>query len=160
MAGQSVRSVDQREMFMNLTLLPITLASAGAAALLNFWLAFRVGLVRASLGGGLGYLESDLLLARARAHSNFAEYTPFVLILIGAIELAEGPSTWLGFVSAAFLVGRIAHPLGMEGRLVQGRLIGQILAMLTLLGLGLYALSLPLRAGAAPVALHHVAAPR
>lgn len=158
MAGLGVRPVDQRGMFVTLILLPITLASAGAAALLNFWLAFRVGLVRASLGGGLGYLDSDLLLARARAHSNFAEYTPFVLILIGAIELAEGPSTWLGGVSAAFLIGRIAHPLGMEGRVVQGRLIGQILAMLALLGLGLYALSLPLRTGATPVAVEHAAA--
>ena len=136
-----------------LALLPITLASAGAAALINVWLAVRCGRVRAASGGGLGDLGSDLLRARSRSHSNFVEYTPFVLILIGAIELAEGASVWLGLVSALFLAGRIAHPLGMEGRFPQGRFVGTILAMLVTLGLGLYALSLPLRAGAAPVAI-------
>lgn len=134
---------------MNHLLLPITLTSTGAAGLLNVWLAVRCGRVRAASGGGLGHLDNDLLLARSRSHSNFAEYTPIVLMLIAAIELGEGSSYWLAGVSAAFLLGRIAHPLGMEGKLAQGRFIGTILALLITLGLGLYALSLPLRAASA-----------
>lgn len=138
---------------MAVALLPITLTSAGIAGLINFWLAFRAGRTRAAAGGGLGTDASDLLLARSRAHANFAEYTPFVLILIAAIELAEGTSLWLWIASMLFLAGRIAHPLGMEGRLAQGRLIGTLLSLLALLGFGLYALSLPWRAPAKPQAI-------
>lgn len=41
----------------------------------------------------------------------------------------------------------------MENRLPQGRFIGTILALLITLGLGLYALSLPLRAAPSPTAI-------
>jgi uncharacterized membrane protein YecN with MAPEG domain len=138
---------------MAVALLPITLTAAGLAGVINFWLAFRSGRTRAAAGGGLGHLDNDLLLARSRAHSNFAEYTPVVLVLIAAIELAEGSSLWLWIVSGLFIFGRVAHPLGMENRFPQGRFIGTIIAMFMTLGLGLYALSLPLRAAPAPVAI-------
>lgn len=136
---------------MAVALLPITLTSGGVAGLINVWLAFRSGRARASAGGGLGHLDNDVLLARSRSHTNFAEYAPVVLILIGAIELAEGSSLWLSIVAALFLFGRVAHPLGMEGRFPQGRFIGTIIALLVTLGLGLYALSIPLRTAPAPV---------
>lgn len=138
---------------MAVALLPITLSAAGIAGLINVWLAFRSGRARGAAGGGLGHLDNDLLLARSRSHTNFAEYTPVVLVLIGVIELAEGSSLWLWIVAGLFLFGRIAHPLGMENRFPQGRFIGTILALLVTLGLGLYALSLPLRAAPAPVAV-------
>lgn len=138
---------------MAIALLPITLSATGAAGLLNVWLAFRSGRTRAAAGGGLGHLGDDLLLARSRSHTNFAEYTPIVLILIGAIELAEGSSLWLTIVATLFLFGRVAHPLGMEDRFPQGRFIGTIIALLATLGLALCALSLPLRAAPAPVAV-------
>ncbi len=138
---------------MAIALLPITLTSAGVAALINFWLAFRCGRLRAASGGGLGTDGNALLLARSRSHANFAEYAPFILILIAVIELAEGSSLWLAVASALFFVGRIAHPLGMEDRLPQGRFIGTILALLALLVLGIYAISLPLRAPAPPAAV-------
>ncbi|MBX9858021.1 MAG: MAPEG family protein [Sphingomonas sp.] len=138
---------------MAVALLPITLSAAGIAGLINVWLALRSGRSRAAAGGGLGHLGNDLLLARSRSHTNFAEYTPVVLVLIGVIELAEGSSLWLWIVAGLFLFGRIAHPLGMENRFPQGRFIGTILALLVTLGLGLYALSLPLRAAPASVAI-------
>lgn len=141
---------------MTIASLPITLAAAGSAGLINMWLAYRCGRTRGAAGGGLGTLDNDLLLARSRAHTNFAEYTPFVLILIGVIELAEGASYWLATVSVVFMIGRIAQALGMEGSFPKGRQIGTGTAMLALAGLGLYALFLPLRtapAAPAPVEL-------
>lgn len=138
---------------MAIALLPISLSAAGVAGLINVWLAFRSGRSRAAAGGGLGHLDNDLLLARSRSHTNFAEYTPVVVVLIAVIELAEGSSLWLWIVAGLFLFGRITHPLGMENRFPQGRFIGTILALLITLGLGLYALSLPLRAAPAPVAV-------
>lgn len=134
---------------MTIASLPITLVAAGSAGLINVWLAYRCARARVSAGGGLGTQGSDLLLARSRSHTSFAEYAPFVLILIAAIELAEGPSLWLAAVALVFLLGRIAHPLGMEGRFKQGRYLGTLTALLALAGLGLYALALPLRGGSA-----------
>lgn len=123
-------------------ILPITLTAAGAAALINLWLAIRVGRVRTSQKIDMGDGGNEVMIASMRAHANFVEYTPFVLILIAVIELATGTSTPLWIVAALFLVGRILHALGMTG-LAKGRMIGTIITMLTLLGLGLYAVSIP-----------------
>ena len=71
-------------------ILPITLTIAGAAALLNIWLARRVGQMRLTHKVSIGDGGNEALIARMRAQANFVEYTPFVLILIGLIELAEG----------------------------------------------------------------------
>lgn len=129
--------------------LPITLSAAGAAALLNIWIATRVGRVRTSEKILIGDGGSQALTAAMRAHANYVEYTPFVLILIGLIEAAIGSATWLWFVTAIYLVGRIAHALGMTASsAMRLRMIGTIVTMLTLLGLGIYAITVPYLAGA------------
>lgn len=62
-------------------LLPITLTLAAACALINFWLAVRCARIR--VGAKLLHGDSGnmLLARRMRAHANFIEYTPIVLIL-------------------------------------------------------------------------------
>lgn len=124
-------------------ILPVTLTSAGAAALINAWLAARCGRTRMSEKVLMGDDGNPRMVARMRAHANFAEYTPIVLILIGLIELAMGTSTWLWAVAALYLVARILHPLGMDGTLAKGRMIGIVVTMLVTIGLGLYAAALP-----------------
>jgi uncharacterized protein len=124
-------------------ILPITLTAAGAAALINFWLAIRCGRIRTNHKIMVGDGGNEALVAAMRAQSNFVEYTPFVLILIGLIELAMGTSTWLWIVSTVYLLGRVAHGLGMTDSLPKGRMIGTIITFLTLLGLALYALTIP-----------------
>ena len=124
-------------------LLPITLTSAGAAAIINFWLAMRIGRVRTKHKIFMGDNGHEGLVAAMRAQANFVENAPFVLILIGFIELASGPRTWLWIVAAVFLLGRVAHGLGMTGAFAKGRTIGTIITFLTLLGLGAYAIALP-----------------
>jgi len=125
--------------------LPITLVTAGAAAIINFWLALRVGRARHSASVSIGDGGNLKLIARMRAHANFAEYTPFVLILIGLIELTAGTSIWLWAVAAIFLLARVAHPLGMDG-LRYARAIGIVLTLLIMLGLAIYAVILPFEA--------------
>lgn len=123
-------------------ILPITLTMAGAAALINIWLATRTGRVRMSEKISIGDGGNARLTARMRAHANFTEYTPFVLILIGLIELADGTSMWLWAVGSIYMLARIAHGFGMDG--VRGlRQIGIIATLLILLGLGLYAVAIP-----------------
>ena len=122
-------------------ILPITLTAAGAAALINLWLAIRVGQVRTKEKVMIGDGGNENVIRRMRAHANFTEFTPFILILIGAIELATGTSTWLWAVSSLYLVGRLLHAFGMDG-FMPGRMIGTIVSMVSLLGLGGYAIYL------------------
>lgn len=123
-------------------LLPITLTVAGAAAVLNLWLAMRVGQVRQAENVSVGDGGAPALIARMRAHANYAEYTPFVLVLIAVIELAVGSQTWLWIVGGVYLLARVAHGIGMDGK-GPGRMIGTVVTFLTLLGLAGVAISLP-----------------
>lgn len=118
--------------------LPVTLTSAGAAALINLWLAIRVIQLRFADKVLVGDGGSPRLLARMRAQMNFVEYTPIVLILIGLIELAKGTQFLLWIVAALFLVGRVLHVFGMDGWLL-GRQIATVITFTTLAVLGLYA---------------------
>ncbi|WP_084582393.1 MAPEG family protein [Sphingomonas azotifigens] len=118
--------------------LPVTLTSAGAAALLNLWLAIRVIQIRRAERIATGDGGSPRLLARMRAQMNFVEYTPFVLILIGLIELAQGSSLYLWAVAALYLLGRVLHGIGMDGWM-RGREAGAGITFLIVAGLGLYA---------------------
>ena len=125
-------------------ILPITLTIAGAAALLNIWLGWRVGQRRISEKVSIGDGGNHAVACRMRAHANFAEYTPFVLILIGLIEFAAGTSLWLWAVGAIYLLARIAHAFGMDRPAPNPlRGIGIMVTILTLAGLGLYAVALP-----------------
>ncbi|WP_374530261.1 MAPEG family protein [Novosphingobium sp.] len=117
-------------------LLTTTLCLAAAAALINFWLALRCGQVRAREKISIGTGGHDLLERRMRAQLNFAENTPWVLALCGLIELAGKGGTWLPIVGALYMIGRVAHGLGMDGgSLEKGRGLGVMITMLTQLGL-------------------------
>jgi len=124
-------------------ILPITLTAAGAAALINIWLAMRCGRVRTSQKISIGDGGNEALVAAMRAQANFVENTPFVLVLLAVIELAWGSPLWLWIVSGVYLLGRVGHGLGMTGAFKSGRLIGTLTTMLVLLGLAIVAIAIP-----------------
>ena len=125
-------------------LLPITLTIAAAAALLNLWLGCRTSQIRVSRKISVGDGGDQTMRARMRAHANFTEYTPFFLILLGLVELAKGPRTWLWAVALAYILGRLAHAFGMDRPAPNPLRMGGILVTwLILLGLAGYALTLP-----------------
>ena len=127
-----------------MTVLEITLTIAGAAALLSFWIASRVSSLRRRHKVLIGDGGNEALAARMRAHSNFAEYTPIFLILLGLVELARGSSVWLWAAGAVFIVGRILHVFGMDRpALNRFRVAGMMLTALPLLCLALYAVFIP-----------------
>lgn len=95
-------------------LLPITLTFAAACALLNLWLAIRCVRFRIKDKVMHGDAGHALLARRMRAHANFVEYTPIVLILTGLVELAAGASLWLWIVALAYVLARVAHAIGMD----------------------------------------------
>jgi uncharacterized membrane protein YecN with MAPEG domain len=125
-------------------ILPVTLTIAGAAAIVNFWLATRVAALRVKGKVLIGDGGNPRMLARMRAHANFVEYTPFVLILIALIELAQGTSTWLWGAGILYILARIIHPFGLErGDSNALRAAGILITFVVLLGLAGYALSIP-----------------
>lgn len=85
-----------------MTVLPVTLAAAAAAAVLNIWLGIRIGALRTALQISVGDGGSEALQRRMRAQLNYVENTGFVLVLIAAIELAGRGSWWLAYVAAAY----------------------------------------------------------
>jgi uncharacterized membrane protein YecN with MAPEG domain len=121
--------------------LPITLAAVAAAALINIWLSIRCGQVRTAEKVSVGDGGSDKLIRRMRAHANFNENTPLVLVMIAALEFAHPGSTALAAVAGVFMLGRVAHGLGMDGGSFGiGRMIGTVITLLTQLGLAVWAI--------------------
>jgi uncharacterized membrane protein YecN with MAPEG domain len=140
--------------------LPITLTIAAAAALLNIWIASRVGTLRRRHKILIGDGSNPLLTARMRAHGNFSEYVPLFVILLGLVELAEGSPAWLWGVGALFVLGRILHVFGMDHQTVNGLRTGGIaLTLLCTAGLALYAVAIPYLHRARTNAIHYTAEP-
>lgn len=134
-----------------MTVLPITLTVAGAAAIINLWLGARCAATRVKSGVLIGDGSDPVLIARMRAQANFVEYTPFVLILVALIELAHGSSEWLWGISIFYLAGRLLHPFGLDkGTPNWMRGAGVFATMATLILLAGYALYLPYSAMTAP----------
>ena len=125
-----------------MTTLPITLTIAGAAAIMNVWLGLRVSLLRRRHGVSIGDGGKAQIVTRMRAHANYVEYTPFFLVLLALVELARGSEPWLWLVAILFILGRLAHPLGMDrpgaSRL---RIAGIAITWLSLLALAAVALA-------------------
>jgi len=67
------------------------------------------GIAKVALGSG----SSKLLEQRIRAHANFSEYTPFVLLLLFMAEY-QGTSVYIiHLLGVLFLTGRISHLYGV-----------------------------------------------
>jgi hypothetical protein len=131
--------------------LPITLTIAAAAALINIWLGVRVSQLRLRHKVSVGEGGNAQVTARMRAHANFVEYTPFFLILLALVELSRGSKTWLWAVAIVYILGRLAHPFGMDRAAPNTlRMIGVVITWTVLLGLAIYALTIPYQGATGP----------
>ncbi len=124
-----------------MTPVPVTLTTAACATLLNFWLGWRIAQLREEFKVSVGDGGHEPLLRRMRAQANFVENAPFVLILIGGLELSNASQPVLAGIAAIFILARIAHPIGMDaaenGR---WRMVGMAGNMVATLGLSGWAL--------------------
>lgn len=117
-------------------MIPITLSLCAAAALINLWIFTRIVRVRASEKINHGDGGNVLLARRMRAHANFIENTPLVLLLIGALELSGKSGHWLAIVGGIFMLGRVAHVIGMDSeKPALPRMLGSMSGLLIQLGL-------------------------
>ena len=91
----------------------VTLTTAGLCGLVLLILSFRVVRIRQSGRVSMGDGGDALLLSRIRAHANFSEYVPIILILMGLIEGFSGSGPAISVVGVALVLFRIAHAAGM-----------------------------------------------
>ncbi len=113
----------------------ITLMYGGALALVFLVLSIRVIQGRGNGGPGLGDGGDLTLQRRIRAHGNFAEYVPIILVLTGFLE-ANGTAAWIiHSLGASLLVGRLLHgyAFAFAEKSVIGRSGGIVLTLVALL---------------------------
>ena len=126
----------------------ISLLATALAGLIAIALGIRCGMVRTREKVFHGDGGSPLMLKRMRAQANFVEYTPFALALIVVLDLMEQQGYALGLSALAFLIGRIAHAIGMDadaGGTTWPRALGMLLTLPILLGWAIWAILLAFR---------------
>lgn len=109
-------------------MLTTTLLYAAIFAVFALALSFKAGSMRGKAGASILYGDpANMELAeRIRVHQNFLEYVPMILILMAAIELSGGTSTWLHGFGIVLIISRIAHAIGLKHDNMghPGRIIG------------------------------------
>ena len=95
-------------------ILQTTLTLAAAAVFINLWIFIRISRLRYRERIVHGDGGHPLMLRRMRAHANFTENTPLLLVLVAAIELSGKGGQWLAIVGAVFMLARLAHVIGMD----------------------------------------------
>jgi len=82
---------------------------AGLLALVYLVLSYRVVQMRGKGMPSLGDGGLEPLQRRIRGHANFGEYVPFLLLMLGVLELGHLPTAWLHALGATLLVARLLH---------------------------------------------------
>ncbi len=95
-------------------MLAITALYAAPLAALFIWLSFRVITHRRGALIPYGPGEDRGLLQRMRIHANFAEYTPFALIIMMLAEALDAPHLLLHIIGLLLLSGRFVHGVGLS----------------------------------------------
>jgi uncharacterized protein len=122
--------------------IPISTLFIGIFVLLQIPLTIMVGYRRARTGIQFFDGGDQTLLRRMRAHGNYTETVPIVLLAMAAAEFTGAPSwlVWAG--GSSLLAGRAMHAaiLVLKGWGLP-RAIGMILTFLPMLGFGIWCIS-------------------
>ena len=125
----------------------VTPLYAGILAILFFVLSLRVSSSRhgvASLGDG----GDARLQRRIRAHGNFAEYVPLILVMLAMLELSRFSTYLLHALGVALVVARLLHAyaLSYSERFRFGRFWGTAITYVVLFVCGVLCLYQGIRA--------------
>ncbi len=96
---------------MQLQIVPFYAALLG---LLYFALSLRAIDARRIARKGIGMLGEESLDRRLRVHANFAEYAPFVLLLLAFAELRGAPAEGVHLACVFLAIGRCSHAWGVS----------------------------------------------
>ena len=81
-------------------------------ALLYVVLGLQVSRLRRGHRVVFGDGDNIKLRSAIRAHGNFAEYVPIIVLLVAMLEMSGTPAMRIHLLMGALLVARLLHPLG------------------------------------------------
>ncbi len=96
-------------------MLTITLTFIGIMLLLQVSLSIAASAYRAKLGIELGDNGDLTMLKAVRAHGNFIEYVPIVLIAMAACEFVGAPGWFVVIAGCVLVLSRLSHAAYMLG---------------------------------------------
>jgi len=105
--------------FLSIMLIPLTIK------VLKLRWAHRVSL----LDGG-----HDDLTRAIRAHGNFTEYVPLILLLLAFSEINNAPIWGLHILGATLIISRLLHAYGIHRKTLKPRQMGMYLTFASLIG--------------------------
>jgi uncharacterized membrane protein YecN with MAPEG domain len=82
-------------------------------ALLYVVLGLQVSRLRRGNRVVFGDGDNIKLRSAIRAHGNFAEYVPIIVLLVGLLEMSGTSAVRIHVLMGGLLVARLLHPLGM-----------------------------------------------
>src|SRR3979411_1101500 len=82
-------------------------------ALLYAVLGFQVSRLRRGNRVLFGDDDNRELRSAIRAHANFAEYVPIIVLMVALLEISGLPALRVHLLMGTLLVARLLHPLGM-----------------------------------------------
>lgn len=112
---------------------------AGLCGMLLLLLYVRVSQRRIETKIGIGTGGDAVLEQRIRAHANFIECAPLVLLFLYLFEQSTTHPLYVHAFGAAFIIARVAHAQGISsnpGRSA-GRFYGSIVTVAVIAGLAL-----------------------
>jgi uncharacterized membrane protein YecN with MAPEG domain len=89
--------------------LPVTFFLTAIFALMLVALSTFVSMWRRTLNVAFGDGNNDILRRRIRAHANFIENAPFLILLTMALEIGQATQWMIGLIAIGFMVARILH---------------------------------------------------
>ena len=115
----------------------ITGLYAGLCGLLLVVLYVRVSQRRLATKIGAGSGGDTVLEQRIRAHANFTENAPLVLILLFLFERGGAEPIYVHAFGASFVLARVLHAEGLSKTFARspGRFYGSVLTLLVIAGL-------------------------
>lgn len=91
----------------------VTSLATAIFALMLVPLSFQISLRRLKLRTASPDAKDETLRRRIRAHGNFSEYAPMMLIVLALVEYNGAPPALTWSLGAAFIASRVAHAVGM-----------------------------------------------
>ena len=85
----------------------------GILALLYLVLGLQVSRLRRGHRVVFGDGDNIKLRSAIRAHGNFTEYVPIIVLLVALLEISGLPAMRVHLLMGGLLVARLLHPLGM-----------------------------------------------
>lgn len=87
---------------------------AGILAFIYLGLTLRTIMSRGTTKIAIGAGGNRHLERRVRAHGNFSEYVPIILILLTFLELRGAPGSLLHVLGAVLILARLSHAYGIS----------------------------------------------